>query len=129
MENHDLRIQIDRPACTSDPPHSTEHSGLEHTLDLDGPIAFPFGGPVVQHDRSRVNYKIAAGCFSRISIGFRGPVLQRYSTSDANLIPVTLCVRRILARPALLALRRAFIHAMRLLLTSVGYKSNRHGCP
>jgi hypothetical protein len=29
--------------------------------------------------------------------------LQRYSTNDANLIPVTLCVRRILARPALLA--------------------------
>jgi hypothetical protein len=28
---------------------------------------------------------------------------ERYSTSDANLIPVTLCVRRILARPALLA--------------------------
>jgi hypothetical protein len=93
------------------------------------PITFPFGGPVVQHDRSRISYKIAAGCFSRVSIGFRGPVLQRYSTNDANLIPVTLCVRRILARPALLALRRAFIHAMRLLLTSVGYKSNRHGCP
>ena len=33
----------------------------------------PFGGSVVQHDRSRISDAIAAGCFSRVSIRFRGP--------------------------------------------------------
>jgi hypothetical protein len=49
---------------------------------------------VVQQGRSRSNYKVAAGCFSRISIRFRGPAFLPHAQHPSLRNVRALCVRQ-----------------------------------